>query len=147
MLFLPASRCGAPLSSEDHADAAALRPASAVSVSSYTANLASFFTAQNFEVLGPSDMTALQSSTACMPAHANDEAHLATTSTELGVGALMGGLVTAFMPADFANKTNEEKTACCWSATPHEMISRCADKVRARRRRRRWRPWRRARRG
>lgn len=100
-----------------------------ISVSSYTANLASFFTAQTYEVLGPQDMTALQASTACQPGHSNDEAHLARNRKAMGVGALMGGLVTSYMPDDFENRTADEKMACCWSKSPSELITRCAEKV------------------
>ena len=101
-----------------------------ITISSYTANLASFFTAVNFEIVGPQDMTALQSATVCLPDHANDEAHLERTQTKYGVGSVLGGLVTAFMPPDFAGKSDEEKLECCWSKTPHELVSRCAEKVR-----------------
>ena len=80
-----------------------------ITISSYTANLASFFTAVNFEIVGPQDMTALQSATVCLPDHANDEAHLERTQTKYGVGSVLGGLVTAFMPPDFAGKSDEEK--------------------------------------
>ena len=86
-----------------------------ISVSSYTANLASFFTAQSFEVLGPQDMTSLQSATACYPTHSNDEAHLDTHRTDMGVGSMMGGLITATMPDQFAGLTNAERAATLWS--------------------------------
>lgn len=38
-----------------------------VSVASYTANLAAFFTAKTYEIRGPQSMMALRSSTACIP--------------------------------------------------------------------------------
>jgi hypothetical protein len=101
-----------------------------ISVSSYTANLASFFTAQAFSIEGPQDLTALRSATVCKPDHANDDAHLQTVRTESGVGTIMDGLITANMPSDFAGLTNEEKNACCWSMSTDELISKCAEKVR-----------------
>lgn len=67
-------------------------------VSSYTANLASFFTAESYAVVGPQDMTALRSATACLAEHSNDDAHLARHAVEWGVGELMSGLITSTMP-------------------------------------------------
>ena len=54
---------------------------------------------------------------------------MARTRAEMGVGALLAGLITAYMPPDFENKTDSEKMECCWSKSPHELISRCAGKV------------------
>ena len=102
-----------------------------MSLSAYTANLASFFIGQGFEVLGPQDMTALKSSTVCIPSHGNDEAGLQRRRNEYGVGSLMHDLITAYMPADFANKTTAQRQACCWSRSIEERITRCAEKVRA----------------
>ena len=83
------------------------------------------------EVNGPQDMTALRQATVCIPAHSNDLAGLQRHRTANGVGTLIGGLISANMPDDFANKTNAEKEACCWSMKHAQLISKCADKVKA----------------
>ena len=54
-------------------------------------------------------MTTLRTATACLPGHANDEAALARLASEYGVGEVMGGLITANMPNEFANLTMPEK--------------------------------------
>lgn len=100
-----------------------------ISVSSYTANLASFFTAASYAIEGPQDMTALRAATACLADHSNNEAHLASHAADWGVGELMAGIITATMPDDFANTTLEQKQEL-WSLSHPDLISRCAEKVR-----------------
>ena len=102
-----------------------------MALSAYTANLASFFIGQDFQVLGPQDMTSLKSATVCVPGNSNSEAHLQRRRNQLGVGTLMHDLITAYMPVDLENKTTAERRECCWSRSKDELITRCADKVRA----------------
>ena len=78
---------------------------------------------------GPQTMTALRAATACLPDHFNDEALAAQKRTEWGVGVTLGGVIAAYMPEDFAGKTTEEKTECCWNKKRDELLTRCAEKV------------------
>ena len=99
-----------------------------ITISSYTANLAAFFTAEAFETLGPKDMTMLRGATACHPNHGNDEAMLARYASKWGAGETMGGVVMANMPSEFANKTDAEKRLY-WDMSVDEMIDKCAQRV------------------
>ena len=101
-----------------------------VSVASYTANLAAFFTAKTYEIRGPQSMMALRSSTACIPDHGNDEAMAARAAMDWGVGETMAGVIHANSAAEFANATDDEKQKL-WgmSQIPGALVSKCAERV------------------
>ena len=64
---------------------------------------ASFFTAQDFEIVGPQDMTALRGATVCLPEHLSGESELDTNRRNFGAGTTIAGLVGATMPEDWGN--------------------------------------------
>ena len=107
-----------------------------ITISSYTANLAAFFTASGRQVLGPQDMTALRSSVACQPGHMNDAADQARLEKEWGAGSVLGSFVMSNMPSDFLNETTGEELSnegkmVNWGMSTTELITKCAEKVKA----------------
>ena len=99
-----------------------------VTTASYTANLAAFFTAKEYEVRGPTDMTSLRNAVACIPDHANDPAHLARMQADWGVGETMAGVITANMPDEFAGLDDEGKQQL-WSMPPPTLLDKCAERI------------------
>ena len=101
-----------------------------ISVSTYTANLAAFFTASGTTIHGPQDMTALRSATMCLPLHGNDAAQFANMEVETGVGVTIGGLVVANSVAEFDGITEEARQAL-YAMPPLEMLQKCTERVAA----------------
>lgn len=88
-----------------------------LTVSTYTAELASFFVSDGRAVHGPQSMTELRAATACIPEIWSSEVQVAEKLVEWGVGSTMGGAIAAVMPSQLSGATAEERAALYGQST------------------------------
>lgn len=112
-----------------------------ITVASYTANLAAFFTASGRVVRGPQDMEALKTHVACSTHDFDTMESHHEEAIFYGVPNTLGGMIGAWMPHDHALYREgvavnygeltfkEKKNSATFSSSG--FIDRCAQKVRA----------------